>query len=143
MRITTTFSACLFAWSVAYGANVLASEQGVYFMEPRDGAVVDTEVKVVMGVRGMEVKPAGFVTGGTGHHHLLIDAAQQIGSGEVVPKDAKHLHFGKGQTETKVELTPGVHTLTLQFANGGHVSYGETMRSTITVTVKAKDSSYR
>lgn len=140
MKSVSTLSACMFVSLVVYGTNVLASEQGVYFMEPKDGAVVDAEVKVVMGVRGMEVKPAGSVADGTGHHHLLIDAAQQIGSGEAVPKDAKHLHFGKGQTEARVELTPGVHTLTLQFANGAHASYGETMRSTITVTVK--DSSY-
>ena len=75
MKSVSTLSACMFVSLVVYGTNVLASEQGVYFMEPKDGAVVDAEVKVVMGVRGMEVKPAGSVADGTGHHHLLIDAA--------------------------------------------------------------------
>ncbi|MFZ5501986.1 MAG: DUF4399 domain-containing protein [Pseudomonadota bacterium] len=111
-------------------------EQSVYFVEPQDGAVVGSEVRVVMGVKGMDVKPAGEVLANTGHHHLLIDAAP-LNSGEVVPGGSdKHLHFGKGQVETTIKLTPGQHTLTLQFANGAHVSYGEKMRNTITVTVK-------
>ena len=110
--------------------------QQVYFIEPANGAVVGNEVKVVMGVRGMEVKPAGTVAENTGHHHLLIDATP-LNAGESIPVgSAQHLHFGKGQTETTIKLTPGEHKLTLQFADGAHVSYGEKMRSTITVTVQ-------
>ncbi|MDH5553507.1 MAG: DUF4399 domain-containing protein [Nitrosomonas sp.] len=133
----------LFA-SIGYANNVLAfdyyaaksPDQRVYFIEPKDGAVVGHEVKVVMGVHGMEVKPAGTVEENVGHHHLLIDAPQ-VNAGEAVPAGSdKHRHFGKGQTETMIKLAPGKHTLTLQFANGAHVSYGEKMRDTITVTVK-------
>ena len=54
----------------------------------------------------------------------------------MVPADATHLHFGKGQTETMLKLTPGKHTLTLQFADGAHQSYGPDLSSTITVEVK-------
>lgn len=107
----------------------------VYFIEPLDGAVVGSEVRVLMGVKGMQVMPAGDVAEGAGHHHLLIDAAP-IAAGDVVPKDDQHLHFGKGQTETTLTLAPGEHSLTLQFADGAHVSYGEKMRSTITVRVE-------
>ena len=46
MRSIPTLSACVFISLVVYGANVLASEQGVYFVEPKDGAVVDAEVKL-------------------------------------------------------------------------------------------------
>lgn len=109
--------------------------QGVSFEEPADGATVGRDVKVVMKVRGMEVRPAGKLIEGTGHHHLIIDGAY-IPEGQVVPKDATHLHFGKGQTETVIHLTPGKHTLTLQFANGLHQSYGKKMSKTITVYVK-------
>ena len=134
----------LFA-SIGYAQNLLANdhdlkkslEQRVYFIEPKDGAVVGNEVKIVMGVQGMEIKPAGTVVENTGHHHLLIDALQQLNVGEAVPTGSdRHLHFGKGQTETSIKLAPGPHTLTLQFANGAHVSYGERMRSTISVTAK-------
>ena len=55
---------------------------------------------------------------------------------EVIPADDKHLHFGKGQTETMVKLPPGKHTLMLQFADGAHKSYGPGMSAKIEVTVK-------
>ena len=72
---------------------------------------------------------------GTGHHHLIIDG-HPVEAGKAVPADATHLHFGKGQTETTLKLAPGPHTLTLQFADGLHQSYGPEMSATITVTVK-------
>ena len=107
----------------------------VYIIEPADGATTDREVKVVMGVEGMQVSPAGAVVAGTGHHHLIIDG-DFIPKGETVPKDATYLHFGKGQTETVLHLTPGRHTLTLQFADGHHASYGKAMSHTVQITVR-------
>ena len=145
MRLKLALPIFILFSSVGYAHNVLAndydikqlSEQRVYFIEPKDGAVVGKEVKVAMGVQGMEIKPAGALVENSGHHHLLIDAQQQLNVGEAVPTGSdKHLHFGKGQTETLIKLAPGTHTLTLQFANGAHVSYGEKMRSTISVTAK-------
>ena len=57
-------------------------------------------------------------------------------AGEMIPMDEKHLHFGKGQTETDVTLPPGQYTLTMQFANGAHQSYGPELSKSIKVTVK-------
>ena len=54
----------------------------------------------------------------------------------LAPKDATHIHFGKGQTVDTLALTPGTHTLTLQFANGVHESYGKDWSKTITVEVE-------
>ena len=108
---------------------------GVFFVEPNNGATVEQEFKVVMGVRGMEVNPAGEIVPNTGHHHLLIDTSP-VKKGEVIPADEHHLHFGKGQTETTVKLAPGTHKLQLQFADGKHQSYGPAMSKTITVIVK-------
>ena len=95
------------------------------------------EFKVVMGVEGMEVKPLGDMSPDTGHHHLLVNAPN-VPEGEIVPVDKpeQYKHFGKGQTETSVKLAPGKYTLTLQFADGAHRSYGERMRKTISVTVQ-------
>ena len=53
-----------------------------------------------------------------------------------MPTDDTHIHFGKGQTETELKLAPGKHTLTMQFADGAHRSYGPDLSSTISVTVK-------
>jgi hypothetical protein len=112
-----------------------AQSQSVAFVEPADGATVTSPFKVKFGVTGMEIKPAGDMTANTGHHHLLINAAP-IKAGEAIPANETHIHFGKGQTETEVKLPPGTYTLTMQFANGLHQSYGAPMSSSIKVTVK-------
>lgn len=106
----------------------------VDFVSPAEGSMVRSPVQVVMDVEGMVVKPAGEMGENTGHHHLIIDGGP-VAKDQVVPADATHLHFGKGQKETEVELSPGDHTLTLQFADGAHRSYGPEMSKTIHVTV--------
>jgi len=107
----------------------------VFFVEPENGAEIQGKVKVVMGVEGMTVKPAGELVEGTGHHHIIINGSGAP-EGEVVPADDTHKHYGKGQTETELELEPGEYTLTLQFANGLHQSYGPEFSQTINITVK-------
>ncbi|MBI3230840.1 MAG: DUF4399 domain-containing protein [Burkholderiales bacterium] len=105
------------------------------FVDLADGATVTSPFKVKFDVKGMEVKPAGDMTVGTGHHHLLINA-EALKEGESVPFDETHLHFGKGQTETELKLAPGKYKLTLQFANGAHQSYGPQASKSINITVK-------
>lgn len=109
----------------------------VYFSEPKDGAQIQGPVKVVMVVEGMQVKPAGEVSEGTGHHHVLINK-ESIPAGQVIPTDDADRHFGKGQTETTLDLPPGDYTLTLQFADGLHRSYGKDMSQTIKIKVLPK-----
>jgi hypothetical protein len=95
----------------------------VYIISPADGAVVKGKVRVQFGLRGMGVAPAGSTGAaaeGTGHHHLLVDAALPP-MDQPLPKDAQHIHFGKGQTETELTLAPGKHTLQLVFADANHI----------------------
>jgi len=110
-------------------------DAGVYFVSPHDGATLTSPVEVAMGVWGMEAVKAGKVEAGKGHHHLLVDS-HFVTKSEGVAKDATHLHFGKGQSKTSLKLTPGYHTLTLQFADGHHHSYGGKWSRTIQVLVK-------
>ncbi|MCB0802230.1 MAG: DUF4399 domain-containing protein [Flavobacteriales bacterium] len=107
----------------------------VFFANLKDGQTVKSPVKIVFGVEGMTVKPAGELTEGTGHHHIIIDGAF-LARGEAVPADSLNIHYGGGQTEAEIELAPGKHTLTMQFADGLHQSYGEQMSATITVNVE-------
>ena len=118
-----------------YAAAALANSQGVDFVDIKDGDVVTSPFKVKFSVTGMNIAPAGETTVNTGHHHLLINV-EGVPIGELVPADEKHIHFGKGQTETEVALPSVKYTLTLQFANGLHQSYGEVMRKSILITVK-------
>jgi hypothetical protein len=118
------------------GTAVEAPKPGsrVFFVEPLANATVSSPIAIKFGVEGMEVRPAGTMDPGTGHHHLIIDGAAPA-KGEVVMADDTHIHYGKGQTETEISLAPGPHTLTMQFADGAHRSYGPEMSTTITVTV--------
>lgn len=108
----------------------------VFFVNLEEGQKVSSPVHVVMGVSGMEIHPAGEIIEGTGHHHILIDQGDSYPMGEVIPADESHVHFGKGQTEADLELTPGKHTLTMQFADGAHTSYGKQMAATVTIEVE-------
>ncbi len=112
-----------------------ATASKVHFIKPHDGEVVPQTFQVEFGVDGMTVAKAGDMKANTGHHHLIIDG-KPVAKGQVVPKDETHKHFGDGATTTPVTLKPGRHTLTLQFADGAHKSYGEEYSSTITVEVK-------
>lgn len=107
----------------------------VYFVSPKNGAEVASPVNISMGISGMTVAPAGEVKEGQGHHHLIVDGGPSK-QGDIVPADATHIHFGKGQTAASVPLAPGKHKLTLQFADGAHRSLGEQMSETIEVLVK-------
>ena len=109
----------------------------VSFSEPADGAEIKGKVKVVMGVEGKEIKPAGEIVEGTGHHHILINK-DFLAPGQVVPTDDNHKHFGKGQTEAVLDLPPGDYKLTLQFADGLHRSYGKDLSATINIKVASK-----
>jgi hypothetical protein len=109
----------------------------VYFIEPKEGATVPAKFKVKMGVDGMKIHNAGEAIDNKtfGHHHLIVDGTS-VKEGDAVPTDAQHIHFGKGQTETELELPAGDHTLTLQFADGAHRSYGDKLSSTIHIHVQ-------
>jgi hypothetical protein len=108
----------------------------VLFTQPRDGATVKgPDVKVQFAVDGMKVAKAGDMSPLTGHHHVIVDG-KALETGAIIPSDKTHLHFGAGQTEATIQLPPGKHTLTLQFADGKHASYGPMLSHTISITVK-------
>jgi hypothetical protein len=108
----------------------------VYFKNLKNGQSVTSPVKVEMGVDGMKVDTAGPVVANSGHFHILVDAGDSIATGQMIVKDSTHLHYGKAQTSAELKLAPGKHTLSLEFADGLHRSYGSQMATTVSVTVK-------
>ena len=76
----------------------------VYFKNLKNGQTVKSPFKVEMGVKNIKVDSAGSIVAGEGHHHILIDAGDSIAAGQVIPKDAQHMHFGKGQTSATINL---------------------------------------
>ena len=75
-----------------------------------------------MGLSQAGIAPAGVHKEGTGHHHLLIDT-ELPPPGEPIPNNRNHLHFGGGQTEVRIELPPGRHTLQLILGDADHVPF--------------------
>ncbi|NJO25188.1 MAG: DUF4399 domain-containing protein [Bacteroidia bacterium] len=108
----------------------------VFFVNLKDGQTVTSPVKIQMGVDVMSVDTAnGIIKAGSGHHHILVDGPDAFPAGEVVIKDSVHIHFGNAQTEAELVLSPGKHTLTLQFADALHRSYGSKLSNKITINV--------
>ncbi len=108
-----------------------------YIIEPLDGAQVTNPVTVKFGLQNMGVAPAGVERANTGHHHLLIDVTQLPALDKPVPTDEHHRHFGGGQTETQIELAPGVHRLQLLLGDHSHIPHQPpVMSEAITIEVQ-------
>jgi Domain of unknown function (DUF4399) len=109
----------------------------VYFVYPTNRSYVTTTPVVRFGLIGMGVAPAGFEKANTGHHHLLVDT-EMPPLDQPIPSDFNHLHFGAGQTEAKITLPAGKHTLQLLLADENHVPHDPPVFSeVIDVTVNA------
>jgi hypothetical protein len=108
----------------------------VYIIWPADGQVIQGgKFWVRMGLSGAGVAPAGIEKEHTGHHHLLVDVDLPPLDQEI-PNDKNHLHFGLGQTEARLDLPPGRHTLQMLFADDAHLPHKPPLYSKkITITV--------
>lgn len=110
------------------GREPSAEGARVYFVYPTNGACIPENVVVRFGLSGMGIAPAGFEKPHTGHHHLLIDT-DLPNLDRPIPNDENHLHFGTGQTEAAVTLSPGLHKLQLLFADAKHIPHDPALYS--------------
>jgi hypothetical protein len=124
-RLALATALSLVSASAALAADRTPSPAGaeVYIVSPKDGAKVSGPVTVVFGLKGMGIAPAGIKFDNTGHHHLLVDTDAPTDLSLPLPADEHNLHFGKGQTETTLTLSPGKHTLQLVFADFLHTPH--------------------
>ena len=141
--IVTSLSLAISQAALA-GETPSAPNAKQYFVNLKNGDTVTGPVKVIFGLSGMGVAPAGTEIENTGHHHLLIDRVP-IGEGEDgdeefefgIAADENNIHYGKGQTETVLDLAPGTHTLQLVLGDALHVPHNPPVFSErITITVK-------
>ena len=122
---------------VALAACLLANAvhaEGVDFIHPKDGDTVTSTFTAKFSVDGKKLAKSGDETPGTGHHHLLVNAAD-VPERYTIPRNDQYKHFDRGQSESLVFLPPGKYVLTLQFGDGAHRSYGEKYRKKIEITV--------
>lgn len=119
----------MFAASAIADPRPMPENAKVYLIWPAEGQVIQGgKFWVRMGLSGAGVAPAGIEKQHTGHHHLLIDVDLPPLDREI-PNDKNHLHFGKGQTEARIELPPGRHTLQLLFADDSHLPHAPPLYS--------------
>jgi hypothetical protein len=139
MRLLTALGLSLIA-TLALAADRMAAPAGaeLYFLSPHNGEKITGPVTVRFGLKGMGIAPAGVKFDNTGHHHLLVDTdVSELNLDAPVPATDKILHFGKGQTETTLNLPAGTHTLQLVFADYLHQAFDPVLQSQkITITVK-------
>ena len=122
---------------VFFSSLGFSSENKLYFIEPKDGATLNGPIKIVFGLSGMGVAPAGIDFPNTGHHHLLVDLENLPDLSKPIPANKNHIHFGKGQTEAILELPKGKRTLQLLMGNYLHIPHKEPVVSDkITIFVK-------
>lgn len=118
------------------GRTASPKDAYLYIGWPNDGEVVRGRFKVWFGLRNFGVAPAGVRRDNTGHHHLLVDADLPP-MDEPIPNNRNYIHFGKGQTETYLELPPGRHTLQLLMGDAEHIPHDPPILSKkITITVR-------
>ena len=148
MKGSTLFSIFILVWTLPHVAacqeatpalprSEAPEDARVYIIAPADGETVDATFTVKFGLQNMGVAPAGIEMENTGHHHLLIDVAEDPNFGLPLPATDNIRHFGQGQTETTLTLSPGTHTLQLVLGDHLHIPHdAPVMSEKITITVK-------
>jgi hypothetical protein len=124
MRVSIfLFTVFLFAPIHSYTESYSDKNKRLFFITPSNGEEVTNPVTIRFGIVGMEIVPAGKDKPMSGHHHLLINVEKLPNMKSPIPADKNHLHFGKGQTETQLNLPSGRHTLQLLLGDYMHVPH--------------------
>ena len=129
IRMLVRVMALLLAFAPLFAGNPRADERSpspkgakVFFLDLKDGQTIPAETTIRFGISGMDLAAAGSSRPNTGHHHLLIDV-ELPPLDQPIPSDFNHIHFGRGDDETELSLTPGEHTLQLLLSDGKHVPH--------------------
>ena len=133
-------AAILAALTLAFAACGPSEPAGprVFFVQPADGATVQSPVHLEFGAENFQIAavPPGTLTEtrpALGHHHVGIDT-DCLPTGTAIPRANPWVHFGDGKNVIEMQLPPGQHRLTLQIGDDLHRTI-EGLCSTITVNV--------
>ena len=141
MRVVRCLALASFAAVVLYGSTGIsaAGKPRIFFMEPKNGATVKSPVHLEFGIENYTISPVpdGTVTTarpGVGHFHVGVDTGCLKPAQTIVKGTPSWIHFGKGDSEIDMQLTPGKHKLALQLGDDLHNTV-KGLCSTITVNV--------
>jgi hypothetical protein len=118
-------------------SSTIADDAQVWIVSPKDQTQVSSPVTIVFGSSNLNIAPAGNNQPNSGHHHLLVDMEELPALDMPLPASDQVIHFGKGQTETTIELSSGSHSLQLLLGNYAHVPHSRPVISEkITIVVE-------
>ncbi len=116
--ILFVFSLNAFAYQSEAPENASLKMLGI-----EDGETYKSPIKINFVIDNMKVLPAGQKEKYAGHHHLLINAKDDINLAAPLPATQSIRHFGKGQTSVNLELKEGEYVLQLLFADHLHIPH--------------------
>ncbi len=115
-----------------------ASLGRVTILEPATGATVDgPDLRIVLDISGMEIRPAGDMTPHSGHHHLYLDHDLTDPTEPIPAIPGQIIHMGDGSSEYVFEgVTPGEHRVIAVVGDYVHVPLQPWVVDTVFVTVR-------
>jgi len=144
MKVVRHLALALLAAAAFYATLAPAGAEGqgrsrIFFVEPKNGASVKSPVKLKFGIENYKIAavPDGDVKTarpGVGHFHVGVDTGCLKPAATIVKGTPSWIHFGKGDSEIDMQLTPGKHRLSLQLGDDLHNTV-KGLCSTITVNV--------
>ncbi|MCJ0620045.1 DUF4399 domain-containing protein [Haloarcula hispanica] len=125
------------AMALTDSVDVTVSDEASLSVETSvDGSVVDWEASV----ENYTIGPTSDgITSNTGHLHAIVNT-DPVPTGEVIPNDARHVHYGDGSTSGSLDLAEqlgdayeaGEHTVHFQIASATHRATTLTASETVT-----------
>ena len=113
----------------------------VFFVSPKDGETVKSPVRFEFGNENYQIAavPEGEITAeqvraGMGHFHLGVDQPCLPPGVEIPRGKPDWVHFGTGNNNIEMNLTPGQHTFAVQVGDDRHYTV-EGLCETITINV--------
>ena len=107
----------------------------VFITEPTNGIITGSPITIKFSMKNMELATAGRKHENSGHHHILVDLEEQPNMTRPLPTTNQIIHFGKAQTKTTLELTPGEHSFQLLLDNFAHIPHNPPARSDKTTSI--------
>ncbi|MFH1763875.1 MAG: DUF4399 domain-containing protein [Gemmatimonadota bacterium] len=119
-------------------AEAPAAQGTVTILEPANGATVDgPNLRVVLDISGMEIRPAGDMTPHSGHHHLYLDHELTDPTQPIPAIPGQVIHMGDGSSEYVFEgVGPGEHRIIAVVGDYVHMPLQPWVVDTVFVTVR-------
>ena len=115
-----------------------APTRTVEIVSPANGSSIEgSEIRVVLQVDGMMIRPAGDTTANSGHHHLYLDAELTDPAVPVPTVPGSIIHMGDGSSEyVFTDVAPGLHRIIAVVADFAHFPLQPWVTDTIEVMVR-------